>query len=64
MTDDEARAAKCTECERYRSMAKEIRALMPSLKNAQTAEDLRLLAIRYDRLADYLVEVPDLLQDI
>lgn len=45
-------------------MAKEIRALMPSLKNAQTAEDLRLLAIRYDRLADYLVEVPDLLQDI
>jgi hypothetical protein len=39
------------ERERYREMAAEIRALLPML--------LRLLAARYERLAEHLEAVPD-----
>jgi hypothetical protein len=45
-----------TEARRYREMANDIRALVPMLKHPHTeaAWDLRLLAIRYERLAQYL----------
>jgi hypothetical protein len=42
------------EREQYREMAKEIRALIPMLKNIEAAMDLRLLALRYERLAKHL----------
>jgi hypothetical protein len=35
-------------------MAAEIRDLVPLLLHSQTVEDLRTLAARYDRLADFL----------
>ena len=38
----------------YRSMASEIRDLIPLLMHAQAVADLRLLADRYERLAHYL----------
>ena len=38
----------------YRSMASEIRDLIPLLLHAQAVADLRLLADRYERLAHYL----------
>jgi len=42
----------------YREMAKEIRALAPKVKHRQALADLRLLADRYERLADYLEVAP------
>ena len=42
----------------YRSMASEIRDLIPLLLHAQAVADLRLLADRYERLAHYLEVVP------
>jgi hypothetical protein len=47
-----------TESERYREMANDIRAVVPMLKHPHTeaARDLRLLAIRYEKLANYLEE--------
>jgi hypothetical protein len=42
----------------YRSMASEIRDLIPLLMHAQAVADLRLLADRYERLAHYLEVVP------
>jgi hypothetical protein len=45
-----------TESVRYREMANDIRALVPLLQHPHTeaAWDLRLLAIRYERLAKFL----------
>lgn len=43
----------------YRYMATEIRDLIPLLLHPQAVADLRLLADRYERLAEYLEEVPD-----
>ena len=47
------------ERERYREMAAEIRALLPMLKYPEILEELRLLAARYERLAEYLEAAPD-----
>ncbi len=47
----------------YRDMASEIRDLIPLLIHPQTVADLRLLADRYERLAQYLEAVPDRLPD-
>lgn len=41
------------ERERYREIAIAIRALIPALKDSQVAEDLGLLAARYDKLAKH-----------
>lgn len=38
----------------YRAMASEIREVIPLLIHPQTVADLRLLADRYERLAEYL----------
>jgi hypothetical protein len=42
----------------YRHMASEIRDLIPLLIHPQTVADLRLLAARYERLAQYLEVAP------
>jgi hypothetical protein len=42
----------------YRDMASEIRDLLPLLVHSQAVEDLRLLADRYERLAEYLEAAP------
>ena len=42
----------------YRSMASEIRDLIPLLMHAQAVADLCLLADRYERLAHYFEVVP------
>jgi hypothetical protein len=47
------------EREQYREMANEIRAVVPMMKNIEAAMDLRLLALRYDRLAKQLEESPE-----
>jgi hypothetical protein len=43
----------------YRHMAREIRELIPLLVHPKAVADLRLLADRYERLANYLEVVPD-----
>jgi hypothetical protein len=43
-----------TESARYREMANEIRGLVPMLNHTEAAMDLRLLAVRYERVAEYL----------
>lgn len=47
----------------YRYMATEIRELIPLLVHPEAAADLRLLADRYERLAQYLEVAPDNLPD-
>jgi hypothetical protein len=42
----------------YRAMASEIRDLIPLLIHPQTVADLRVLADRYERLAQYLEVTP------
>jgi hypothetical protein len=42
----------------YRDMADEIRSLVPLLIHPQAVADLRLLANRYERLAEYLQVLP------
>jgi len=42
----------------YRAMAGEIRDLIPLLLHPQAVADLRLLADRYERLANYLNLAP------
>jgi hypothetical protein len=37
-------------------MANDIRALVPMLRHTEAARDLRLLALRYEKLANYLQE--------
>lgn len=56
MTD--ADSAKRVECDRYRTMANEIRALLPRLSQSEAIEELRLLAIRYEKLAEHLEAAP------
>ena len=38
----------------YREMASEIWSVVPTLTHSQAIEDLRVLAARYERLANYL----------
>ncbi len=47
----------------YRNMASEIRHLIPLLLHPQAAADLRLLADRYERLAQYVEVAPHKLPD-
>ena len=47
----------------YRSMASELRDIIPLLLHSESVADLRLLVDRYDRLADYLEGAPGTLQD-
>jgi len=47
------------EREHYREVATEIRELFSVVKHPEAAEELRLLAARYERLADYLEGVAD-----
>jgi hypothetical protein len=47
----------------YRDMASQIRDLIPLLIHPQAVADLRLLADRYQRLAQYLEVVPGRLPD-
>jgi hypothetical protein len=47
----------------YRSMAREIRDLIPLILHSESIADLRLLADRYERLAHYLEVVPGTLPD-
>ena len=47
------------ERERYRAIATEIRALFRMLKHPEALEALRLLAARYETLAEYLEPAPD-----
>lgn len=42
------------EREHYREVATEIRELFSVVKHPEAAQELRLLADRYERLADYL----------
>ena len=56
MTD--ADSAMAIDPVRYREMARDIRALVFMLKHSEAIEDLRLLAARYERLADYLEAAP------
>jgi hypothetical protein len=46
------------ERERYREIATEIRTIFPILKHPETLEELRLLAARCERLAEYLEAAP------
>ena len=47
----------------YRDMAIEIRELIPLVVHSQTVADLRLLADRYERLAQFLEVVSGKLSD-
>jgi hypothetical protein len=46
----------------YRHMASEIRELIPLLVHPQAVADLRLLAARYEKLAEYLETAPEIPQ--
>jgi hypothetical protein len=46
------------EREHYREMANEIRAVIPMLISTEAVMDLRLLALRYERLAKHLEGSP------
>jgi hypothetical protein len=48
----------------YRVMASEVRDLVPLLIHPEAAADLRLLADRYERLAQYLEVAPGTLPDM
>jgi hypothetical protein len=41
-------------CDRYRAIAKELRLLAPKMKLAEAADEMRLLAFGYERLAAHL----------
>ena len=47
----------------YRSMAREIRDLIPLILHSESIADLRLLADRYERLAHFLEVVPGTVPD-
>ena len=47
------------EREHYREVATEIRELFSVVKHPEAAEELRLLAARYERLAEYLEGAAD-----
>ncbi len=42
---------------RYREIASELRLLIPKLKHAEVARELRLLAVSYERLAEHVEEL-------
>lgn len=44
-------------------MANAILALVPAMKHSEVAEDLRLLAVRYEKLAEYVETAPNPLQE-
>lgn len=44
-------------CDRYRAIANELRLLAPKTKLAEAADELRLLAVSYERLAEYGTEI-------
>ena len=48
----------------YRDMAHEIRGLIPLLLHPQAVADLRLLADRYEKLAQYLEVAPGLSEEL
>ena len=48
----------------YREMADELRGLIPKMKYAEVAEQLRRLAVSYERLAEHAERVPCEPQDI
>ena len=57
-------AMRRAECERYSEIADATRALIPHVAQSEAAEDLRLLVVRYEKLADYLETAPYPPQDI
>ena len=61
MTDGDA--ARRAECDRYREMAEDIRKLVPHMKHVEAAEDMRLLAVHYEALAEYVEAAPYPLQE-
>jgi len=61
MTDIEGGMA-VQSAERYRGIAGSIRALMDSMQHSETREQLRLLALEYERLAECIETVSDTLQ--
>jgi hypothetical protein len=50
----ETETAKRAECALYREIASDMRSLVPKLRDSEAAEGLRILAVRYEKLADYL----------
>lgn len=48
-TDDLKRA----QCDRYRAIADALRFVVTRMKHAEAAEELRLLALSYERLAEH-----------
>jgi len=48
-TDDNIRA----QCDRYRAIAAALRFVVPKIQHADAAEELRLLAVSYERLAEH-----------
>jgi hypothetical protein len=45
-------------CDRYRAIANELRLLAPRMKLAKAADELRLMAVSYERLAERLEAAP------
>jgi hypothetical protein len=50
--------------ERYREIANELRLLVPTMKYSEVAEQLCLLAVSYERLAEHAEGAPHPPQDI
>ena len=48
-TDDSKRA----QCDRYRAIADALRLVVSQMKHAEAAEELRVLAVSYERLAEH-----------
>ncbi len=49
----DADATRPVQCDRYREIAKEIHLLVSKMKHAEAAEELRLLAVSYEGLAEH-----------
>ncbi len=50
-------ATRRAQSDRYREIAKELHLLVSKMKHAEVAEQLRLLAISYERLAEHAEEL-------
>jgi hypothetical protein len=59
-TDDSKRA----QCDRYRAIADALRVVVQNMKHAEAAEELRLLAVSYERLAEHAEGAKDAPRDI
>ena len=59
-TDDSTRA----QCDRYRAIADALRFVVRIMTHAEAAEELRLLAVSYERLAEHAEGAMDAPQDI